>query len=175
MVHKRTIWWLLGIVLLVLLGFSGGPEMRSGAAEKKSIEQKVAGADCIVIDSNTRPGEGGAVEEFTGRRLPTTRVADPDAVRKLLGGIEFESTFARGHCMCFGEVALRFCQGDHELLALTLHHGSTLRILDSNWGRNANMPLTEASRAFVTAWLNSYGWRSPITSGPASDSVERER
>ncbi len=166
---KRRTRWLIWAVPLALLATVLVPTFKSGSGstEKQRIEQRAAGADCIVIDSNTKPGDKGLVEEFSGSRVPTTRVADPDAVRKLLGGIDFKSVFLRSHCMCFGEVALRFCQGDRELLALTFHHGQTLRVLDSNWNRNANLPLTAASSAFLAEWLKSYGYRPPVTSGPA--------
>lgn len=165
--RKRRISFIILSVILTLLALVLVPSFQLGSAVKKGIEQKVAGADCIIIDSNTRPRDKELVEEFSGHRVPTTRVADPVAIRKLLDGIEFKSVYARCHCMCFGEVALRFCQGDRELLALTFHHGETLRVLDSNWARNANTPLTASSSAFLADWLKSHGYCSPVTSGPA--------
>lgn len=144
--------------LLVVLGFFI-PQYQSGSAQKARILQLAAQADRIVLDPNIFPNRP--------QLKSTTIVPGHSAVVDLLARIEFEPAFVHSHCMCIGEVAFRFQQNEREVLALTLHHGQSLRILDSKWARNANMELTPASRAAIADWLRLHGYNAPPATASA--------
>lgn len=153
----------LGIILVIITAVIVSlffPQFEQlPASAKEEVFARIAEADRVAIDPTIFP------HRFNG---PAIQLPGRDKVEEALYLIRFENQLLHEHCMCIGDVALRFYRGDQELIALTFHHGKSLRVLDTNWARNSNLYLTSESRAALTTWLTKNGYRPPPCSTNAS-------
>jgi hypothetical protein len=152
------------ILLLVPLGFLALCTPRPAMLPfglKAGIRSRIAEADRVAIDPTI------VAAWYKG---PAIQLSGKDKVAEVLGLINFESSYFSWHCMCIGDVALRFYRGDQELIALTFHHGESLRVLDANWAHNTNLNLTPESRTALANWLTRNGYRPPPCSTSTSAS-----
>ncbi len=157
--------WLFGLLALVLLYAVCYPLHGPFAAYewRRDVADRAAAADRVLIKVDPRV-------------YPTTRpvieVRDPQAVAEVRALLKrLKSFFILAHCRCIGELTLQFQKGDEELVAITLHHGKSLRVADENWARNPNVPLEAQAAADLAAWLTRQGYVEP-QSQPASSTTQ---
>jgi len=114
---------------------------------KEPLTQAAAGADRLVVDLNV-------TEE--GLPQPVFEIQGQDKVRAFLDAIQIDASESTGSCGCYGDVLFRLCRGEQLLVAMSFHHGQSLRWRRGQW--RADAQLTDKSQEALPLWFEKQGF-----------------
>ncbi len=126
-----------GVILLIIVTLT---PFRSHA-----LKSKIRGASSIVVTDNI--GRITKTEKFL------YEIQDRNEIDKLINQIKLIPSMIGSHCLCVGNIAFEFYDGEDLLCVFSLHHGERIRIP----GSLGDLELSSSSTIFIDNWLSEKG------------------
>ena len=124
--------------------------------------------DQSALDRLLEGASRARITEVAGREL--LLVEDPNEVRELSRLLAVIPPVERFHCLCPGDQVLKFSTDRRGDVAITLHHGRSIRW--DGWDSDAMLVDGET----LLRWLAGHGARAPLHAWEADrDRAERDR
>lgn len=133
---------------LVLLSILGMAAYRLPSAELRPLDRTVWSATHVVAHAPYLEPEENPPPPFV--------LDGPRRVRGLLEVIELDWSNSGFYCLCLGNYAFDFYDGEKRLARITYHHFSHLRWSDGQW--NGDVNLAPGSNLRLANWLDRQGF-----------------